>query len=336
VARFELEATAAAGEGVAVEELVSPMKRSQTVGFVLMDVGSGVNLTADAAKTAIFGTRAPTGAGLNQYYSEVSYGGFGFTGDILGPVTITTLGTCQQSAITMIENGWAAQFGKQYDHWMTYIGSQFASCGWSGIGGEGTAARPAYGSWYNGSAGCTVLAQEVGHNLGMMHSGSLSCSGQSFADDPHTCSGSEYGDRNTVMGSGCAHLGAYEKWYEGFLGGCNALRATATGTYTLLPTETPCDGVQALQIPMPKSRGFHNTSGTNTEVTLSKYYLELRTKTGIDGAVSAPFVMVTVAGDIAPSNKASTFTWILDMKPSGVPCNGTGPAMNSLVGGQVD
>ena len=297
--------------------ILSPTKKTRTVGFVITDpTGSGtVNLTNANAQTALFGTRTATQAGLNQFYNEASYGGLNFTGEILGPVTVTTLGTCQQSAITQIENGWASQFGKTFQHWMTYLGQNYSSCGWSGIGGEGTAARPASGSWYNASTGCTVLAQEVGHNLGLMHSNSLRCSGATFADDPLTCTGAEYGNRHSVMGSGCAHLTAYDKWYEGFFQGCNAVRAT-TGTYTLLPTEIPCDGVQGLQIPMPKTRPFHNTQGTNTSVNLTKYYLELRTKTGIDANESAPTVLVLVGNDIPAATKYSEFSWVLDMNPS--------------------
>jgi MYXO-CTERM domain-containing protein len=169
-----------------------------------------------------------------------------------------------------------------------------------------------------------VLNQEVGHNLGLMHSNSITCnlgsmaaSPQPFADDPQTnCAAAEYGDRNTVMGSGCGHFNSYEKWYEGFIGGCNGVKATATGTYTLLPTELPCDGVQALQIPMPKTRAFHNTTGTATPVNVKDYYLELRTKVGIDGKGAGPDVLVEIGGDVPASTKTSEFTWVLDMDPT--------------------
>ncbi len=317
VERYQ-EQTEATTDGVEVstQALSTVTKKTATVGFVLMDVGDGVNLSAADANTAIFGTRTATQAGLNQFYNENSYGGFNFTGDILGPEMVTTLGTCQQDAINAIEKAWPTTLGKTYDHWMQYIGSNYASCAWGGLGGEGTAARPASGSWYNASTSCTVLNQEVGHNLGLMHSNSITCTAASFADDPTTCMGAEYGDRHTVMGSGCAHFNSYEKWYEGFIGGCNGVRATATGTYVLLPTELPCDGVQALQIPMPKTRPFHNTTGTATVVNLSKYYLELRTKVSIDGKEPAPDVLVLVGGDVPASNKTSEFTWVLDMNPA--------------------
>ncbi len=301
--------------GVSAEALTKVTKKTHTLGFVLMDIGNGVNLSATDASTAAFGTRAVTQAGLNQYYNETSYGGLNFTGAVLGPQKVTTIGTCNQQAVTALVQTWPTIFGTTYDHWLQYMGSNNNSCGWSGLGSEGTAARNGTGSWYNASLGCTVLNQEVGHNLGLMHSNSITCTGASFADDPQTCLGREYGDRHTVMGSGCAHLGAYEKWYEGFLGGCNAVRATASGTYTLLPTELPCDGVQALQIPMPKTRPFHNTTGVTTVVNLSKYYLELRTKVGIDGK-ETPSVLVTIGGDVPASNRTSQFTWVLDMDPT--------------------
>ncbi|HEY4105264.1 MAG TPA: hypothetical protein VGM44_15310, partial [Polyangiaceae bacterium] len=107
------------------EALTSPTKKTRTVGFVPMDVGNGVNLAPADAQTAIFGVRTPTQAGLNQFYNENSYGGFNFTGDILPTQMVTSLGTCQQSAITAIEKQWPTTFGTTYNHWMQYIGSNF-------------------------------------------------------------------------------------------------------------------------------------------------------------------------------------------------------------------
>ncbi|HEY2405794.1 MAG TPA: MYXO-CTERM sorting domain-containing protein [Polyangiaceae bacterium] len=308
--------------GVATEPLTNVTPKTQTVGFVMMDIGNGVNIDMPTAQTAIFGTRTPaTSAGLNQYYTETSYGGLGFTGQVLGPVTDTSIvtATCQQSAVTAVEKNWPTQFGMTFDHWMTYIGSNDTDCGWSGLGGEGNAARPATGSWYNASTGCTVLAQEVGHNLGLMHSNSLRCTSGTFVDAPQgTCTAAEYGDRHTVMGQACAHFNGYEKWYEGFFAGCNGVRATQSGTYTLLPTELACNGVQVLQIPMPKTRPFANTTGVATVVNLSMYYLELRTKVSIDGKETLA-VLVEVGADVPAPNKTSQFTWVLDMNAPTTP-----------------
>jgi hypothetical protein len=138
------------------------------------------------------------------------------------------------------------------------------------------------------------------------------------------------------MGSGCLHLNAYDKWYQGFFGGCNAVRVRSSGTFTLLPIEIPCDGLQALQIPMPKTRSARN--GTNGPmVSINRYYLELRTKRGIDNksAVPGPTVMVHVVGDVAGSNQAGSFTWRIDMNPSTSTFDGmtNGQTFNDPAGG---
>ena len=73
-----------------------------------------------------------------------------------------------------------------YDHYMWYF-PQTGSCGWSGLANVGTPQRPSKDTWYNGSSGCVVLAQEIGHNFGEMHSSSLACSGASFSNTPTSC-----------------------------------------------------------------------------------------------------------------------------------------------------
>jgi MYXO-CTERM domain-containing protein len=65
------------------------------------------------------------------------------------------------------------------------------------------------------------------------------------------------------------------------------------------------------------SRSFRNTSGGNA-VTINRYYLELRTKRGLDNksAIPGPRVFVHVGPDIRAANQSSTFNWVLDMDPT--------------------
>lgn len=300
--------------GRLAQPIVNPAPRTRTAGVVLIDTGGGVALTPADATTAVFGIRGATQPGLHQYYNEVSYGELTITGEVLGPFT-ASIGSCDNNTVTQLANGWAGKTGKTFNHWLNYFGKG-NGCGWGGLGEEGTASRPAKNTWYNNSFSCVVLNQEVGHNFGMMHSGSLTCSGASFADDPLTCKGSEYGSRNTVMGGGCGHLNAYEKWYEGFLKQCNGVKVGVSGEYRLFPTEKPCNGIQALQIPMPKMRNFKNSSGVTSTVGLKNYFLEFRTKTGMHANLSAPQVVVTVGEDVTVNTKSTRFTWNLDMNPS--------------------
>ena len=223
---------------------------TDTYAFILVDLGGGVNITAAQAQTAMFGTGA-TDKSFAEYYAESSYGKYTITGDVLGPYTYS-MTTCDTTGMESLE----AQLPKAYNHYIYYFGQQQSVCAWGGLGEEGSSQRPAKRTWMNGSDSCVVLMQEPGHNLGLMHGNTLACPGATFSSTPATtCTVTEYGNAYTTMGHGCRSNNAYEKWYEGWLTGCNGVRVTQTGTFNLLPLETSCPGgVQVLQVPMPSTR----------------------------------------------------------------------------------
>jgi MYXO-CTERM domain-containing protein len=169
-----------------------------------------------------------------------------------------------------------------------------------------------------------VLVQEPGHNFGMQHSSSIACTGASLADDPNTCTASEYGDPFDPMGGGCRHMNAWQKNYQGWFGGCNGVTVTSSGTFTLLPIEQRCDGVQFLKIPAPKVRMFNRPAaggGGATVETFSHYYVELRTGQDFDGTLGnktalTPEVLVHIGGDIRARNQRGLHTFLLDMTPA--------------------
>ena len=167
--------------------------------------------------------------------------------------------------------------------------SQVAGCGFLGVAVSGTPDRPTRDSWYNASASCVVLVQEPGHNFGMLHASSMRCgtgaTARSFVDQPMgTCTHSEYGDPYDPMGRACRHMNAYMKAFQGWFGGCNMVDVTSSGTFTINPLELPCDGVQVLQIPMPKMRPFTRSGGGGPSgiTTLTHYYVEFRASHGFD------------------------------------------------------
>jgi hypothetical protein len=316
VERYEIDPTVNGGEaGKSREPLLNGMKETRTVGFMIMNVGGTPNLTVEQAQTAAFGTRGANNASLKEYYLEASYNTLEFTGQVF-QTNVAIPDGCSTSALKRIADGWQTEFG-MFDHWMGYIGTRSSACGWGGVGWEGDAAGAERVSFYNASNSCVVLAQEIGHNLGWMHAGTMDCGDEIMPDNPSSCEGTEYGSRISPMGGACLHLNAYDKWYQGFFGGCNGVRVPSTGVFTLLPIEIPCDGVQALNIPMPKSRVFRNTSGSR-DTTISRYYLELRTKRGLDNksAIPGPRVFVHVVGDVPQPSQTATFDWVLDMEPS--------------------
>lgn len=311
VAHVEVDRTL----GTAREALINaPPYPERTFAFVLVDIGGGVNLTQADAETRLFGT-APGNGSVKQYYDEVSYGTQPISGAVLGPFTYPMTSCDTRGMATTLR----PQVGT-YDHYLWYMGSRTSACAWSGLGESGTPSQPQNDTWYNGSASCVVLVQEPGHNFGMQHSSSMTCGTTPFADDPATqCTHNEYGDRYDPMGGGCNHMNGFQKVYEGWLQKCNAVRVGASGTFTIEPVEPECDGIQLLQIPMPKIRPFTRSGGggqTTTE-NLQYYYLELRTLQGFDQTIRvAPTVLVHVAEDFPARSDRGRHTWILDMDPS--------------------
>jgi MYXO-CTERM domain-containing protein len=295
-----------AGIGRATSELVGATPKPRTAVFVIVDVGGGTKLTNDVANSTVF----TPGKNFADVYNQISYGIIQMSGTVVGPLSYPT-STCDYNGVArtlrpMIQG--------TYNHYMWYFATN-PGCAWSGLGAEGNVTRPQADSWYNASTGCTVLVQEVGHNLGWMHSSTLRCPGASFADNPLTCTSSEYGNRYTPMGSGCGHFAAYDKWYGGIFSGCNGVKVTSSGTFNLLPIESACNGVQGIQIPMLKATRTADPQQGNPQ-PLKHYYLEYRGPWGLDTAIKTPQVMVYAGDDVHAASKTSNWTWLLDMVPS--------------------
>ena len=291
--------------------------RPRRMAFVMVDLGRGVNITKEMAQQRMFGTNTNDGS-LRQYYVEASYGRQDLGGDIIGPLRATMSG-CNFSSLPQQLR---SQIPGQYDHYLWYFGQSVSGCGFLGVAVSGTPDRPTRDSWYNGSTGCVVLVQEPGHNFGMMHASSMRCgtgtSGRTFVDQPMgTCTHSEYGDPYDPMGRACRHMNAYMKAFQGWFGGCNMVEVTSSGTFTVNPLELPCDGVQVLQIPMPKMRPFTRSGGGGPSgiTTLTHYYVEFRSSHGFDRMI-APTVQVRVSGDVRMRTQRGFHTWVLDMNPA--------------------
>ena len=79
------------------------------------------------------------------------------------------------------------------------------------------------------------------------------------------------------MGGGCYHMNGYQKAYQDWIGGCNVVKATTSGTFTIYPLEKACNGVQLLQVPFPEPRTM---SIGGQSAALTSYYVELRAPIG--------------------------------------------------------
>jgi MYXO-CTERM domain-containing protein len=288
----------------------------RSFAFVLVDLGAGINTTSDAAMGRLI-----TGAdSIRNYYLSDSYGTQDVTAQVVGPLKYTING-CGTSQMATDLRGMVPG---TFQHYLWYFGSRQSACGWTGLASVGTPDKPSRDTWYNASTSCVVLVQEPGHNFGMQHSSSLTCPNSSMADDPAGCTASEYGDPFDPMGGGCRHMNAWQKQYQGWFGGCNGVTVTSSGTFTLLPIEQRCDGVQYLKIPAPKTRMFNRPAaggGGATVETFSHYYVELRTGQDFDGTLGnrtalTPQVLVHIGGDVRARNQRGLHTFLLDMTPA--------------------
>ena len=236
----------AGSDTVTRSALIGQPSTSPTVAWVQMDVNSGgVTQTVAQAQQLIFGTGTGPLCGpkagqmsVVQYYAENSYGMMQLTGQVEGPIPFS--GTACNNFDPLAQNVVAqiTAMGRTYDHYYLYWGSE-QPCG-PGWGDQGTRAKPGKYVWLNNDGTfCTATGQELGHNFGMMHASTMDCPSATIANDTTTCTSNEYGNPMTVMGGGCGHLNAVEKWYDGFLLGCNAIKVGASGTFTLLPIEIP-------------------------------------------------------------------------------------------------
>ena len=233
----------------APEPLIGPDPRpARRIATLLVHPGTSDSMTTDELTARVYTNEDST----QRFFIENSYGMESFAGEAFGPYTISNPGGCDYQAIADgARAAFAADGGNlnDYDQFMYYM-PRVSGCGWSGLASVGSPDDPARDSWYNGSAGCTVLAQELAHNYGLMHTRTyINCSSGIFPG-PSGCQENEYGSPYDPMGRGCGHTGAYQKAYMGWFEECNIVTTQANGTYNLLPTELPCNGTQTLQLPL--------------------------------------------------------------------------------------
>jgi MYXO-CTERM domain-containing protein len=354
VSRFEVLAAPADVE-VAQSALIDGVKKpAKRWAFVLIDSGAGVNVTKEAAMEKLFSDGPGS---IRSYYKEVSYGLQDLSGDVLGPFQITppTGGLCQ-NFVSVAEQVFPMLPGN-YNQYLWYIGSKIASCPWGGVAQLGTAAGPTRHSFYNASSECVVLVQEPGHNFGMVHSSSLRCVRAGAAAsmiagaEEGQCTHNEYGNPFDPMGGGggggsqqnlnrCLHMNGVQKAYQDWLGGCNIVKATTSGRFTIYPLEKTCNGVQLLQVPLASARTLRfppSPAATLQQGIITSYYVELRAPVGLDVGLQTPRVFIVAAGDLREARLRGNPNWLIDTTPEtgtindaalGVGKTFTDPALN--------
>lgn len=308
------------------------MKPTKRWAFVLVETSGPGPLSPDEARMKLFSDRPDS---IRTYYREVSYGLQDLDGDVYGPfafdTSLTPGGLC--SGFGAVGPAMKPMLTGHYDQYLFYFESVIKSCDWSGVALLGMAARPALDSYYNASDDCVVLVQEPGHNFGMVHSSAIRCTRGGVPvsmidpmDPGSSCTHDEYGNPFDPMGGGppipgahptiCFHMNGVQKAYEEWLDGCNIVKATKSGLYTIYPLELPTREMQVLQVPLPTSRGILFPPGSRLKGgTITAYYLEMRAPVGLDAALKVPRLFVVAAGNLREARARGNPNWLVDATP---------------------
>jgi MYXO-CTERM domain-containing protein len=363
VSQFDLGPTLAqrtsALEGDNPDQIAAPL--NDTYVIVLVDTGNGVDITAAAAQARLNGTGTGAQGSFAQYYSESSYGKYTISpNSMVWPTTISYAfaSNCDNpDTSAMAKAVDAALPTGMFNHVIMYF-TRTSVCGFGGLGEEGSSVRPSKHTWMNGSLSCVVLMQEPGHNIGLMHANQMKCGTSAFSATPATaCTITEYANSMSTMGSGCKTLSGYERMYEQWMNGCNAVNTgTGSGTFNLMPLETPCGGgIQTLQVPFPAALTVSDPqAGANTMVSLKNYYLDLRVAAGTFDAYgnargqgtaitfTAPTVFIYTSDNVrnptqttrngvtSLTQQSSVWTELLNTTPSGTTFTGLTAAGQSF------
>ncbi|GGJ95117.1 hypothetical protein GCM10010123_26150 [Pilimelia anulata] len=213
---------------------------------------------------------------VDAYYDEVSHGAIRVNAHRTLPWTKITMpdgancntqiGRTQTEALRLA----GSMTSSPLHHLVAYF-PPAAGCGWAGLATIGSG-WGSYGMmWLNSYSDVRVFAHELGHNMGLHHSGGLRCQDEDGIEVTLSadCSIDAYDDPWDIMGSSpYGHVGHLSTARLAQLGALPsaAQRQVTVGAQVQLAPVSAVAGVRSVTVPI----------GTST------YHLEYRTPTGLD------------------------------------------------------
>ncbi|HVE62590.1 MAG TPA: hypothetical protein VNB94_02135 [Mycobacteriales bacterium] len=286
---------------------------TKTSVLVILAAWTGPDsLTPEAAAAQLFSDG-------DEWRTEVSNGSQGFTGSVTPWLTITgpTGGLCFTNHKETMLQAKAAALTAGFDPTtyqrvvLYHPKSSNPDCSSYG----GWAYQPGAEVWMNGVMSRRTLMHELGHNDGLRHAGSLSCSvdGVFMTLAANGCSLAEYGDITDAMGNATyvGHFSVVQKARLGWLG-ARSVALQPGGSAILAPVETAGTDVIAASIDASNGR---------------RYWLESRSAAGADALLPAGVLGGVLIRIDDPS--LSPAPLLLDLTPDGSMANAALPVGGS-------
>ncbi len=213
-------------------------------------------------------------ASTDDYYNRATGGQIRVASAGVRPWTKITLtqsqqDTCDSDAIERAVRALAADYVTDDTHHLVAYMDHLSSCWWAGLATLGTAGDYSSFIWFNDYATTPVWAHELGHNLGLYHSGALYCmDGTTTVTLSDDCTQETYADPWELMGN--------QPFGQGMISAENLRRLgvlprAASGVVSVdtETTLTPVESGSGL-------RGLQVSDGD------ARYYLEYRAPIGLD------------------------------------------------------
>jgi hypothetical protein len=256
--------------------------------------------TLDYARSVVFAT-------TNNFNLENSFGQTWLTGDVYGWFTIPLSSTvCDYPTLATYAQQAATEAGANLSAYNRYIYAfPTNACNWMGLGTVG--GNPSQ-AWIKGDFDLQVVAHELGHNFGLMHSNAWECGTTTLGD---SCTHLEYGDVVDTMGTLLSgHFNAFQKERLGWLnsGVLPPITTVQTdGIYTLDPYASAGAHPKALKI-------LKSIDATTDKKTW--FYVEVRRPLGYDSFVSRYSNLLSGVIVHTGSEATGNSSYLLDMTPT--------------------
>lgn len=286
----------------------------KTVAVILVNFSDNASQpwTVDAVENTVIDANRDNPSSVRAYHEESSDGAVTITGKVFGWYAIAdTDDGCDYrnwaSLAKAAASTQAAAAGIDLNSssvYKVYAFPRTPNCGWAGLG-----ELPGDESWVDGYANLRTIAHELGHNFGVHHASTASCTVAGgirtaitarVSDD---CTLSEYGDPFSIMGATSRSHHAWQRTQLGYPVGTQTVSIAAgydaTHAITALEPGPGSAAVRLLRIP----RG---TTGTFLD-------LELRGISGpIDGFATNDPAVTGVSARVGYASTSRVQSQLLD------------------------